>query len=278
MFQSAELHRWLRKGATPERLLRASLGIVYLWFGALKLIGLSPVLELVRRAYPPMGTVPLYVGLALFEVGLGAALLSGIWRRGTAAAAILHLVGTFGVLIASPRTVFLPRFPFLTLEGEFVVKNLVLLAAAIALLLYGDRELSLPDTAGHARALAVSGFLVLAAVLGFAAARLHHAVRVAAQTPVARHTSSLQISAATLSFLIGTGAEQPIEMRGVLIDRCPLLGCWLKLRDASGEVFVDLAPAGLNARGIAIGSRIRVTGRIGKTREGQVGFVASTMQ
>src|SRR5437879_2755152 len=46
------LARVLRPVVTPERLLGWSLGIVYLWFGALKLAHLSPVLELIRRASP----------------------------------------------------------------------------------------------------------------------------------------------------------------------------------------------------------------------------------
>ncbi len=57
-------------------------------------------------------------------------LLAGLWKRWTAAAAIMHLIGTFSVVFSSPQTAFRPHFPILTMEGEFVVKNLVLLAAA----------------------------------------------------------------------------------------------------------------------------------------------------
>lgn len=49
------------------------------------------------------------------------------------AAAVVHLLGTFGTLILAPTTVFLDSFPYLTMEGEFVVKNLVLLAALYAI-------------------------------------------------------------------------------------------------------------------------------------------------
>ena len=111
-------------------MLRWSLGIVYLWFGALKLANLSPVLELIRRTSPLLATTPFYNVLALSELALGAMLLTGVWRRWTAAAAVMHLVGTFSVVLFSPRTAFRPYFPILTMEGEFVVKNLVLLAAA----------------------------------------------------------------------------------------------------------------------------------------------------
>jgi putative oxidoreductase len=120
----------LRAAATPEWLLRASLGIIYLWFGALKLLQMSPVLDLVRRAYPPLGALPLFLGLGLFEVALGLALLGGLGKPWTAAAVVFHLVSTFGVLVFSPQLAFAPQFPCLTMTGEFVVKNLVLLAAA----------------------------------------------------------------------------------------------------------------------------------------------------
>lgn len=71
------------------RLLRSSLGFVYLWFGALKLVGMSPVTDLVRKSHPPLGTMPLSLGLAVFEVTLGLVLLLGRWRRQAAAAALL---------------------------------------------------------------------------------------------------------------------------------------------------------------------------------------------
>jgi uncharacterized membrane protein YkgB len=107
-----------------------SLGIVYLWFGALKLTHLSPVLELIRRTSPLLATAPFYNLLALWELVLGVMLLAGVWKRWTAAAAVMHLMGTFSVVFSSPQTAFQPSFPILTMEGEFVVKNLVLLAAA----------------------------------------------------------------------------------------------------------------------------------------------------
>jgi len=64
---------------TPERLLGWSLGIIYLWFGALKLANLSPVLELMWRASPLLAKAPFYNGLALSELVIGALLLAGMW-------------------------------------------------------------------------------------------------------------------------------------------------------------------------------------------------------
>lgn len=86
-----------------DQLLRSSLGLVYLWFGALKLLGMSPVLELIRAATPSLSSLPIYLGLAVFEVGVGVALLFGVWTRRIAAVVVLHLIGTFSILVTSPQ-------------------------------------------------------------------------------------------------------------------------------------------------------------------------------
>src|SRR2546425_9269304 len=148
VFNGDSLARVLRPLISPQRMLGWSLGIVYLWLGALKLAHLSPVLELIRRTSPLLATAPFYNVLALSELVLGAMLLVGVWKRWTAGATVMHLIGTFSVVFASPQTAFRPRFPILTMEGEFVVKNLVLLAAAGTLwLLAGERVAHRPSVA-----------------------------------------------------------------------------------------------------------------------------------
>src|SRR2546425_197399 len=141
IFNGDSLARVLRPVISPQRMLGWSLGIVYLWFGALKLAHLSPVLQLIRHTSPLLATAPFYNALALSELAIGLMLLAGVWRRWTAASAVLHLMGTFSVVFSSPQTAFRPSFPILTMEGEFVVKNLVLIAAAGTLwLLAGEQE------------------------------------------------------------------------------------------------------------------------------------------
>ncbi|MES1944487.1 hypothetical protein PC39_10237 [Salinisphaera sp. PC39] len=102
-----------------------------------------------RGGLSPFIAVPLYCGLAFFEVAVGILFLAGLRKRWTLLAAIIHLLGTFRTLILVPSAVFLGRFPFLTMEGEFVVKNLVLLAA-----LYAIWKLEIEGSAepGHTRA------------------------------------------------------------------------------------------------------------------------------
>lgn len=127
-FDSPRLE-WL---ACPERLLRWSLGVVCLWFGLLKAFEVSPVSDLLLATAPPVAAVPLFCLLILFELTAGMLLLLGRWTRWVALAVVAHLVGTLVVTLAAPAVAFAPAFPVLTLEGEFVVKKLVLLASAAA--------------------------------------------------------------------------------------------------------------------------------------------------
>jgi uncharacterized membrane protein YkgB len=114
-------------------LLRGSLALVLIWFGALKVTGTSPVSQLVADTVPLLDGawfVPLLGG---FEVVLGLALLAGA-NLLVLAGLVVHLLGTFAVLVTQPELAFQQGNPLLlTVEGEFVVKNLVLLSAGLAL-------------------------------------------------------------------------------------------------------------------------------------------------
>ncbi len=119
--------------AHGTRLLRISLGIVFIWFGALKVIGRSPVGELVARTvywFPPERFVPL---LGAWEMAVGIGLLLGVALRFVLLLFWLQLAGTWLVLVLRPDIAFQGGNPLLlTTEGEFVVKNLVLISAGLA--------------------------------------------------------------------------------------------------------------------------------------------------
>lgn len=113
--------------------LRLSLAVVFIWFGALKITGDSPVAGLVE------GAVPFFDGswflplLGAVEVVLGLGLLLG-GNLLVLMATVGHLVGTFTVFVVTPDVAFQSANPLLlSTEGEFVMKNIVLVAAAIAL-------------------------------------------------------------------------------------------------------------------------------------------------
>lgn len=112
-------------------LLRWTLGIIFIWFGALKPFGLSPAQELVSNTVywvDPAWFVPL---LGWWEVAIGVGLLFRPLIRPAIALLFLQMPGTFMPLVLLPEVCF-TVFPFgLTLEGQYIIKNLVLIAAAL---------------------------------------------------------------------------------------------------------------------------------------------------
>lgn len=112
--------------------LRISVAVVFIWFGALKVFDVTPVTELVANTVywvDPDWFVPL---LGVFEIAVGAGLLARRALRLVLALFALQMTGTFLVLAVQPEVAFRDGNPLLlTVEGEFVIKNLVLLAAGM---------------------------------------------------------------------------------------------------------------------------------------------------
>jgi uncharacterized membrane protein YphA (DoxX/SURF4 family) len=117
--------------------VRVALGIVFLWFGALKLFpGLSPAEDLAARtietltlgAVQPTTSLPV---LAVWESLIGLGLLSGRFLRATLFLLAIQMLGTLTPLFLFPSETF-TRFPYApTLEGQYIIKNVVLIAAAM---------------------------------------------------------------------------------------------------------------------------------------------------
>jgi len=122
----------LRTWSIPA--LRVALGVIFLWFGALKLLGVSPVLSLVQQTYPFVPVHPFFFVLGVWEIGIGCGLIFNRALRVTLILLCIHLSGTFLALLQAPSLFFVHDNPlWLTTEGEFVVKNLVLVAAALVI-------------------------------------------------------------------------------------------------------------------------------------------------
>ncbi|GAA1313432.1 DUF417 family protein [Saccharothrix xinjiangensis] len=116
-------------------LLRGSLGVVFVWFGALKVAGATPVADLVAQTVPWLDPGAFVLVLGVVEVVLGVALVVGRRLRWVALLVVLHLCGTFLILVVQPAVAFRTGNPLLlTMTGEFVVKNLVLITAALAVM------------------------------------------------------------------------------------------------------------------------------------------------
>jgi uncharacterized membrane protein YphA (DoxX/SURF4 family) len=139
--------RILRRVSLPA--LRISLGLVFVWFGTLKVLGDSPVADLLRATVPWVNPQLLVPILGWVEIVLGLALLAGQPRRLALIAVAAHLAGTFLTFIQAPSLVISDGNPLLlTGNGEFVLKNLVLICAALALLgQTGKRRLSTENPA-----------------------------------------------------------------------------------------------------------------------------------
>jgi uncharacterized membrane protein YkgB len=119
--------------------LRIALGIVFVWFGALKVIpDTSPAEALAGQTIERLtgGLVPAATALpvlALWEVAIGVGLFIGRGMRVTLLLLFVQMLGTITPLFLFPTQTF-TRFPWApTLEGQYIIKNLVLVAAAIVL-------------------------------------------------------------------------------------------------------------------------------------------------
>lgn len=137
------LTRWAARHGPA--ILRVALGIIFLWFGVLKFWpGLSPADDLAGRTIKDLtlGLVEPAVSrpiLAAWETLIGLGLLIGCgttgWRsfvlRATLLLLALQMPGTFLPLVFYPHETW-KHFPLVpTLEGQYIIKNLVLIAAAI---------------------------------------------------------------------------------------------------------------------------------------------------
>ena len=117
--------------------LRIALGIVFLWFGILKFFpNLSPAELLAARTIErlTLGVVQPEVSLpvlAAWESIIGIGLIVGRWLRGILFLLALQMAGTFTPLILFPDETW-SVFPIApTLEGQYIIKNVVLIAAAM---------------------------------------------------------------------------------------------------------------------------------------------------
>ena len=138
-------------------MLRLGLGLVFLWFGVLKFFpGLSPAQDLAVRTIErlTLGLVAPDVALpilAAWESLIGLGLLSGRFLRATLFLLALQMAGAATPLLLFPAETF-TQFPFApTLEGQYIIKNVVLVGAAMAVgaTVRGGRLVAEPDPQAH---------------------------------------------------------------------------------------------------------------------------------
>lgn len=127
---------WMR--AYGFTALRLALAVIFIWFGLLKPLGLSPAAPLVEATvgWLPLLSPEAWVGvIGWWEVVIGVAFLFRQTTRLAIALLAMQMAGTFLPLVLLPEVTFQAgRFPYApTMEGQYIVKNLLIIAAALVL-------------------------------------------------------------------------------------------------------------------------------------------------
>ncbi|MEM7785099.1 MAG: hypothetical protein AAF623_17240 [Planctomycetota bacterium] len=122
---------WMQKYGVVT--LRIGLAIIFIWFGILKPLGMSPAEELVKRTVYWLPQDLFFPILGWWEVLIGLFMLYRPTIRFAILLLFLQMPGTALPLILLPDVCF-TSIPFgLTLEGQYIIKNLVLIAAALVI-------------------------------------------------------------------------------------------------------------------------------------------------
>jgi uncharacterized membrane protein YphA (DoxX/SURF4 family) len=126
---------FLARHAVP--ILRVAVGVVFFWFGVLKyfpnasraeLLAGRTIERLTLGAIHPDVALPI---LATWEALIGLGLIVGRWLRVVLFLLAVQMLGTLTPLVLFPSETF-TIFPFApTLEGQYIIKNIVLIGAAM---------------------------------------------------------------------------------------------------------------------------------------------------
>lgn len=129
--------RWMARYGVV--ILRVGLGVIFLWFGVLKFFpNLSPAEELATKTIQtltfgivqPDLSLPM---LATLETLIGLGLITGKFMRITLLLLLFQMLGTVTPLVLFPSETF-TQFPYApTLEGQYIIKNVVLAAAGLVI-------------------------------------------------------------------------------------------------------------------------------------------------
>lgn len=138
-FQSLDIRITHWMASNGIKILRISMGLIFLWFGMLKYFeGLSPAESLAIRtidtlSFGLIGPQIVRYGLATWEVLIGIGLIFKLFLRETLLLMFVQMMGTMTPIFLLPEEVF-SIFPYgLTLEGQYIFKNLVIIGAGMVL-------------------------------------------------------------------------------------------------------------------------------------------------
>lgn len=127
-YSNKVFERWLA-------ILRISIGVIYIWFGVLKFFpGVSPAEELAKETihlltFRLIGPNLSLLLLAIWETVIGVLLLVGVYSRWVIRFVLLHMLCTFTPLFLLPALSFTAAPFSLTLVGQYIIKNIVIISA-----------------------------------------------------------------------------------------------------------------------------------------------------
>lgn len=126
--------QFYRSAVTP--LSRFALFVVFFWFGFLKIIGQSPasglVQDLFNRTMPIMEFSTFIVLFGILECAIGIMFLIRGLERVVMPVLFFHMITTFMPLVFLPQETW-SGFMIPTLEGQYIIKNLVIISTAIGI-------------------------------------------------------------------------------------------------------------------------------------------------
>ena len=115
--------------------LRTSLAVVLGWIGALKFVNPEPVVGLLSASFSFLALPAFVYLLGVAELAAAAALLAGFAQRWVGLLCAGLFTGTLAIFLIAPAVSYGDAgFPRLTLAGEFLLKDLVLFAASLAVI------------------------------------------------------------------------------------------------------------------------------------------------
>lgn len=129
-----EIINFMKKYYLP--ISRFALFVVFFWFGALKVLGFSPASGLVKdllvHTIPFMTPDYFVVFFGFFEMLIGILFLIKGMERWVIPLLFIHMITTFLPLILLRDTTW-TKFLVPTIEGQYILKNLVIIATAIGI-------------------------------------------------------------------------------------------------------------------------------------------------
>jgi uncharacterized membrane protein YkgB len=120
---------------TNDYLVRIPIFIIFFWFGFLKIVGLSPAQQLVMDTvyWMPFLTAEMWTYIiGIWEVLIAFCFLFKNTTLVGMALLFVQMSGTFLPLLILPEVTFQNSNPFLpTLEGQYIIKNIIIITAAL---------------------------------------------------------------------------------------------------------------------------------------------------